>query len=102
MIARISLVAAIAASLVSTAAVAADYTFTVDRAELESRTGIERTMKRIERTARLACDVDTARDVGMRREARACAADVSSDIIQSIGHVSLTAAWNNSKVFAAR
>jgi UrcA family protein len=93
-------IAALLAS--STIAAASDYTFVVDKSELSTRAGVERTAKRIALTAKQTCDVDNVRGIASTRSAKACAADVAEEILAEIDHPELASVFRDSAVYASR
>ena len=86
----------------SSVASAADFTFVASKSEMETRTGLERTLARIDRAAEAACNVGKSREFKRIVTSRKCQADVTAHILAEINHPQLTAAYREAATFAAR
>lgn len=95
--------AALAALCASaTIAHAGEYTFVVDKSELSTSAGLERTAKRIERTAKSVCGVEEVRGVARTKAAKECEAGVADHILAGIDSPELANLHRDTIVYASR
>lgn len=93
------LIVSLAASAAILAALAApahagalhDYAIKVDRSELQSVRGIERTHASIERQVRRFCETSGNRSLRQRRDEQTCQAEIMAEVIAEIDYQPLTA-----------
>ncbi len=93
---------ALAVAFAASAAYAGDYSFAVNRSELQTSAGVARALKRIERKAESVCGVNERRGIAARNAAGACKAEVMAHIVAEIDNPQLAAAYAGAADYAAR
>jgi UrcA family protein len=79
-----------------------EYSFSFYKSDLETTSGMERTLKKLDRYADQHCGVDHARSVGYRQKAEKCSAELQEEIIDKIDHSTLTNLFEESEFVASR